>query len=154
MKNSILSAFDQLGFHLKDIDGLGFTFNHEGLHYLYLPNESDEHFLCISLPSVCNADYFDIPKYCLLAERLNSSLKYVKAYTLGNSLWLFYERALFAEADLNALLLHMVGSLEKALRLARQLIDELDSTQLADCDAESKVALLRLNANLNKKDLN
>ena len=36
----------------------------------------------------------------------------------------------------------------------RQLIDELDSTQLADCDAESKVALLRLSANLNKKDLN
>ena len=52
MKEKILAAFENLGFNLEDIESLGFSFNYEGINYLYMYNEDDENFLNISVPSI------------------------------------------------------------------------------------------------------
>ena len=36
---------------------------------------------------------------CALLEKINSTLKYIKAYMLGNSVWLFYERELIEQRE-------------------------------------------------------
>ena len=49
-----------------------------------------------------------------LAERVNAMLKYVKAYRLGKTLWLFYERELLSEENLPQIISRMVVRLEAA----------------------------------------
>ena len=52
MKEKILAAFENLGFNLEDTDSLGYSFNYEGINYLYMYNEDDEDFLNISVPGI------------------------------------------------------------------------------------------------------
>lgn len=82
MKEKILAAFENLGFNLEDNESLGYSFNYEGINYLYMHNEDDEDFLNISVPCIYDLEE-DNKKYEELKEKINSTLKYVKAYTLG-----------------------------------------------------------------------
>ena len=50
----------------------------------------------------------------LLMDKLNSTLKYVKANKLGDSMWLFYERELYGGEDFEKLLSRMILHLEAA----------------------------------------
>ena len=36
---------------------------------------------------------------CALLEKINSTLKYIKAYIVGNRVWLFYERELIEQRE-------------------------------------------------------
>ena len=95
MKEKILEAFRDLGFKLEEEEGMGYCFNYEGLHLLYMYNENDEEFLNIALPGIVEVEEDRMLQICALLEKINSTLKYVKTYMLGNSVWLFYERELF-----------------------------------------------------------
>ena len=47
MKEQILDAFKALGFEMEEMEGLGYGFQYEGKHYLYVYNEDDDDFLNI-----------------------------------------------------------------------------------------------------------
>lgn len=100
MKEKILDAFKQLGFSLIKTDEMGYGFSCEGTNLLYIPNSEDEDFLNISVPCVCDGESGRSMPLQDLAERVNAMLKYVKAYRLGKTLWLFYERELLSEENL------------------------------------------------------
>ena len=127
MKEKILAAFENLGFNLEDIESLGFSFNYEGINYLYMYNEDDENFLNISVPSIYDLEEDNKEGYNALKEKINSSLKYVKAYTLGKGLWLFYERDLLGNEDLEEVIRHMILHLAAALMFARDSIEKIDN---------------------------
>lgn len=127
MKEKILAAFENLGFNLEDIESLGFSFNYEGINYLYMYNEDDENFLNISVPSIYDLEKDNTEKYEELKEKINSTLKYVKAYTLGDSLWIFYERDLLGNEDLEEVIRHMILHLAAALMFARDSIEKIDN---------------------------
>ena len=127
MKEKILAAFENLGFNLEDIESLGFSFNYEGINYLYMYNEDDENFLNISVPSIYDFEKDNKEKYEELKEKINSTLKYVKAYTLGDSLWIFYERDLLGNEDLEEVIRHMILHLAAALMFARDSIEKIDN---------------------------
>lgn len=127
MKEKILAAFENLGFNLEDIESLGFSFNYEGINYLYMYNEDDENFLNISVPSIYDLEKDNKEKYEELKEKINSTLKYVKAYTLGDSLWIFYERDLLGNEDLEEVIRHMILHLAAALMFARDPIEKIDN---------------------------
>ena len=97
MKEKILEAFKDLGFKLEETEGMGYSFNYEGLNLLYMYNENDEEFLNIALPGIVDVEEDRMLQICALLEKINSTLKYVKAYILGNSVWLFYERELIEQ---------------------------------------------------------
>lgn len=99
MKEKILEAFENLGFNLEYNDTLGYSFFYEGINLLYMYNEDDETFLNISVPGIYDLEDGK-EAYDVLKEKTNSTLKYVKAYTLCNSLWIFYERDLLGNEDL------------------------------------------------------
>lgn len=87
MKEKILEAFDNLGFNLEDNESLGYHFYYEGINFLYMYNEDDEEFLNIAVPGIYDLEDDNKENYEALKEEINSTLKYVKAYTLGKGLW-------------------------------------------------------------------
>lgn len=108
MEEKILKALRDLGFKLEKEGEVGYSFNYEGLTLLYMRGGDDEDFLCITLPGIVEVGEDNTPQICALMEEINSSLKYVKAYILGNNVWLFYERELFGEEDMMMVISRMV----------------------------------------------
>ena len=127
MKEKILAAIENLGFNLEDNESLGFSFNYEGINYLYMYNEDDEDFLNISVPGIYDLEEDNKENYDALKEKINSTLKYVKAYTLGKGLWLFYERDLLGNEDLEEVIRRMILHLAAALMFARDSIEKIDN---------------------------
>lgn len=128
MKEKILEAFRDLGFKLEETEGMGYNFNYEGLNLLYMYNENDEEFLNIALPGIVEVEEDRMLQICALLEKINSTLKYVKAYMLGNSVWLFYERELFGKEDLITVISRMILHLEAGLVFARKAMTEIEET--------------------------
>ena len=127
MKEKILAAFENLGFNLEDTESLGYSFNYEGINCLYMYSEDDENFLDISVPGIYDLEEDNKERYEELIEKINSTLKYVKAYTLGNRLWLFYERDLLGNKDLEGVIRCMIIHLSSALMFARDAIEKMDN---------------------------
>lgn len=132
MKEKILAAFENLGFNLKDTESFGYSFNYEGINCLYMYNEDDENFLNISVPGIYDLEENNKEKYEELKEKINSTLKYIKAYTLGDSLWLFYERELLDNDDLEEVIRRMILHLTAALMFARDAIEKMDNGESDD----------------------
>lgn len=126
MKEKILETFENLGFNLEYNDTLGYSFFYEGINLLYMYNEDDETFLNISVPGIYDLEDGK-EAYDVLKEKINSTLKYVKAYTLCNSLWIFYERDLLGNEDLEEVIRRMVLQLAAALMFARDVIDKIEN---------------------------
>ena len=161
MKEKILEAFRELGFKLEEEEGMGYFFNYEGLNLLYMYNESDEEFLNIALPGIVEVEEDGMLQICALLEKINSTLKYIKAYMVGNSVWLFYERELIeqreqsrtcsdyaesrekktegqlcGEEDLMTVISRMILHLEAGLVFARKAMAEIEETMANDSSAD------------------
>lgn len=145
MKEKILEAFSNLGFKLEDADEFGYAFSYEGLNMLYLYNETEEEFLNIALPGICDCVDDNALQICALLEKLNSALKYIKAYLVGDRVWLFYEREILSEdEDFMMIISHMINHLDGGLVYARQAMAEIENMVDDDsseedgeeCDAE------------------
>ena len=161
MKEKILEAFRELGFKLEEEEGMGYCFKYEGLNLLYMYNENDEEFLNIALPGIVEVEDDKMLQICALLEKINSTLKYVKTYMLGNSVWLFYERELIeqreqsrtcsdyaesrekktegqlcGEEDLMTVISRMILHLEAGLVFARKAMAEIEETMANDSSAD------------------
>ena len=119
MKEQILNVFTTLGFQLEEMEGFGYGFQYEGINYLYMPNEDDEEFLNIAIPAILEINEDNVHVAHMLMDKLNSTLKYVKANKLGDSMWLFYERELYGGEDLEKLVSRMILHLEAAMSFYR-----------------------------------
>lgn len=132
MKEQILNTFAAMGFQLEEMEGFGYGFRYEGINYLYMPNDDDEDFLNIAVPAIVEINDENVHTAHMLMDKLNSTLKYVKANKLGDSMWLFYERELYGGEDFEKLLSRMILHLEAALNFYRNAManikEELDST--------------------------
>jgi len=132
MKEQILNTFAAMGFQLEEMEGFGYGFRYEGINYLYMPNDDDEDFLNIAVPAIVEINDENVHAAHMLMDKLNSTLKYVKANKLGDSMWLFYERELYGGEDFEKLLSRMILHLEAALNFYRNAManikEELDST--------------------------
>ena len=137
MKEKILEAFKALGFELEELEGMGYGFQYEGKHFLYMYNEDDEDFLNISLPGVLDIEDENDTTFYHVMDKLNGTLKYVKAYKLNDSMWLFYERELFGGEDLKQVLSRMILHLEAALMFLRRAMASSDDS---DGGAETETA--------------
>lgn len=129
MKEKILETLNNLGFSLTEVGTLDYAFKYEGINFLYMYNEDDEKFLNLSIPGIYDLDKEDIIKYYTLCEKINSTLKYVKAYTFNDNLWLFYERELFENDDLEELLSRMIHELTIALLVVRNTIQKMEEEE-------------------------
>ena len=145
MKEQILDAFKALGFEMEEMEGLGYGFQYEGKHYLYMYNEDDEDFLNISIPAVLDLDDEHNVGFYQVMDKLNGTLKYVKANKLNDSMWLFYERELFGGEDLKQVLSRMILHLEagfyflhRAMESSDDGSDTVSDETDSDTDSDSK----------------
>ena len=125
MKEQILNVLTTLGFQLEEMGSFGYGFHYEGLNYLYMPYEDDEDFLNIAIPAILDMNDDNKQVALMLADNLNSTVKYVKASKLGDSLWLFYERELFGGEDLEKLVSRMILHLEAAMNFFRNTMAQI-----------------------------
>ena len=144
MKEKILEAFRELGFKLEEEEGMGYRFHYEGLNLLYMYNENDEEFLNIALPGIVEVEEDKMLQTFVLLEKINSTLKYIKAYMLGKSVWLCYERELIGQREQNTegqlsvkeelmtVISHMILHLEAAFLFARKAMAEIEETVAND----------------------
>lgn len=114
MKEKILNTFAEMGFQLDEMEGFGYGFRYEGINYLYMPNDEDGDFLSLAIPAVFEVTEYNKLAAFILMDKVNSTLKYVKANRYGDSIWLFYERELFGGEDFDSLLPRMIVHLEAA----------------------------------------
>lgn len=131
MKEKILNAFKSLGFEMEDMEELGYGFDYEGLHYLWMNND-DEEFLNIAIPAVYDKSDSKELEFYQVIDKLNSMLKYVKVNEIGNSMWLFYEREMIGEEDFEKLLPKMIIHLEHAVRFLRNEGEDANSGNAED----------------------
>lgn len=126
MKEKILETLRELGFDLLEIEQAGYGFQYEGKGYMYVPDTGDDAFLSLSMPEVYEPDD-SLSELCgQLAERINSGIKYVKAYVVNGSLWLFYEREILEDdGDLTNVMASMISRLDVAYHFAQAQIAEL-----------------------------
>lgn len=127
MKEKILEAFAELGFKLEQMDDFGYGFSYEGTNFIFMPNSDDEEFLNICVPGIYDLEEESPLTFIELMNKINSTLKYIKAYELGKSIWLFYERELFGDEDLAKVISRMILHLEAGLMFSRKAMAEIKS---------------------------
>ena len=120
MKEKILEAFAELGFKLEQMDDFGYGFSYEGTNFIFMLNSDDEEFLNICVPGIYDLEEESPLTFIELMNKINSTLKYIKAYELGKSIWLFYERELFGDEDLMKVISRMILHLEAGLMFSRK----------------------------------
>lgn len=129
MKEKILEAFAELGFQLEQMDDFGYGFSYEGTNFIFMPNTDDEEFLNICVPGIYDLEEESPLLFIELMNKINSTLKYIKAYELGKSIWLFYERELFGDEDLAKVISRMILHLEAGLMFSRKVMAEIKSNE-------------------------
>lgn len=127
MKEKILEAFAELGFKLEQMDDFCYGFSYEGTNFIFMPNADDEEFLNICVPGIYDLEEESPLTFIELMNKINSTLKYIKAYELGKSIWLFYERELFGDEDLAKVISRMILHLEAGLMFSRKAMAEIKS---------------------------
>lgn len=142
MKEKILDAFKALGFEMEELESFGYSFEYEGKHFLYMYNEDDEDFLNLALPAVLDIDNENNVGFYQVMDKINGTLKYVKANKLNDSVWLFYERELFGSEDLKQILSRMILHLEAGLMFIRRAMasseeDSENAAEVTDCDTNT-----------------
>jgi hypothetical protein len=125
MKEKILEAFAELGFKLEQMDDFGYGFSYEGTNFIIMLNSDDEEFLNICVPGIYDLEEESPLTFIELMNKINSTLKYIKAYELGKSIWLFYERELFGDEDLMKVISRMILHLEAGLMFSRKAMSEI-----------------------------
>ena len=136
MKEKVLEAFSELGFVLEDADGMGYRFDYEGLNMVYLCSDNDEDFLNIAVPGIIETNDDNVLHTCAMMEKINSTLKYVKAYWYGKNVWLFYERELIGEEDLPMVISSMIMHLESSICFVEKVKADVEK-MMADYSDDS-----------------
>ena len=109
------------------MDDFGYGFSYEGTNFIFMPNADDEDFLNICVPGIYDLEEESPLLFIELMNKINSTLKYIKAYELGKSIWLFYERELFGDEDLAKVISRMILHLEAGLMFSRKAMAEIKS---------------------------
>lgn len=135
MNEKILNALNNLGFETEKLGQFGYGFDYEGIHFVWIDSD-DEELLTIAIPGVLDKGDNSGLRFYQLMDKLNSVLKYIKVNEYGDSMWLFYERQIIGEEDLEQVLPHMIVHLEQALRHLREAGEDSSSEEVHDEDEE------------------
>lgn len=135
MNEKILNALHNLGFETEGLGQFGYGFDYEGIHLVWIDSD-DEELLTLAVPGIMDKEENNELKFYLLMDKLNSVLKYIKVNEYGDSMWLFYERQIIGEEDLEQVLPHMIVHLEQALRHLREAGEDSSSEEVHDEDEE------------------
>lgn len=122
-EKKVLEAFDSLGFKMEDV-GWGRTFHYEDAAFVYMDPNNDNEYVCIAMPGICEESDYTPEQISALKEEINNKLKYVKASSLIDSVWLSYEHRYVGEENMEDVIAPMILHLMSARDFAHQYIRE------------------------------
>ena len=150
-----MKTMQTLGFILDEVEDCGYAFKFEGKTLLWVPSE-DEAFFSIAFPAILDCDDVDEEVYYKIIDKFNATVKYVKANDYQEMVWLFYERELIGDENLEEIIPRMIIHLERASRFfyknnLKKVIEELNESDDEDDDAEEETRdLNEVNDNSNE----
>lgn len=123
MKEKILETLRTMGFCIEPIDEYKHAFTYEGINYVYVYSDNDDEFLNIVVPAINDFNEDNALMMYQLMDKINTTLKYVKAHVINGNVWIAYEREVLGDEDMENVLAHMILHLERALNFARKLME-------------------------------
>ena len=130
MKEKVLKVLRRLGFELEETpDEDIYGFEYEGINMIYICEPENDEMLCLAVPGIYGMEDDNAPQYSTLLDTLNYSMRYAKAYTVCDKLWLFYEREALEGEDLEEIIQRMILRLQKGFLAARTILERMDSAQ-------------------------
>ena len=146
MNEKVLETMKELGFVTIPVENF-YLFEYEGKGFLYYVDNEGDSFLSVVLPNLMDSDSDDEEEHedkfldlLRMQVEVNNKVKYVKAFVRQDSLWLSYEREVYAEEDLKELIpkmiLHLLGASEfvRSRLTISQMLDKIDADDASDCD--------------------
>lgn len=112
-KEIVLGRLKAMGFEPAELGDLGYVFKYDGVSYLYMPDDDDEHFLRIVIPQLF--DVTDENRVAVLdaMHETGLMLKYAKVCIMyEDAVWAVYEHRLNSNDNLSELLEHIIRVLE------------------------------------------
>ena len=108
-KETIIRKLKALGFDPADFGAMGCVFRYEGLNYLYLPDDRDEHFLRIIVPNLFTITDDNRVEVLEAMHETGQMLKYSKVCIMyEDSVCAVYEHLYGDTEDLTDILEHMI----------------------------------------------
>lgn len=139
MKEKAFETLKELGFLPEESGNTGYRFCYEGVNYLCALNEDDEDYLSISVPAFFSSEEETNYSITVLPQKINSTLKYIKAFCMHGCLWLTYEYELQGNEDLKQLFSRMIIQLEGALIFSRRAIRKMNKGEVDVPEEETDV---------------
>ncbi len=133
MNERILNTLTAMGFQPEAVEDACYAFHYEGVNFLYLPSDDDD-FLNIAVPAIWDIDDKNSLVVYKIMDMLNATAKYVKANMYADEMWLFYERELIGDENLEEVITRMIVHLEGTLIFFRNTLDEIANTDNSDTD--------------------
>lgn len=138
MKEEILEAFSNLGFKLEEREENEYSFEYEDIRMLYIYNDNDEDYISVSVPGILSYEDCEMSQMYELMNKINLTLKYVKAYAVNGIMWLSYEHKLMDSDNLIDVIYHITVHLEGAYGFTcKAFLDIKKSTEDAPSDDEN-----------------
>lgn len=123
VKDDVLSAFSALGFIPKEVEGMGFEIDYEGLNILYATEDNAEsvNLIVPGIFEVTDENKADV--YDAIVE-LGGNMKYVQTYVMfGNKVWLNYVHYLGENEVTPKLIEHMITVLAYGIANFHKIIN-------------------------------
>jgi len=141
-KELILKTLEELGFEVQDIPEFACMFNYEGMTFLYMPDDDDEHFLRFAVPNIF--DVTDENKNFVLdiVNSTNMTIKYSKTCVWGENVWAFYEYRVFSDENIEDIIEHGLLLLKATVALFHRKVEGDDVILDDDDDDDDSGALI------------
>lgn len=134
-RKTVLEHLSSMGFEPAEIEGIGYVFAYEDINILYMPDEDDENFLRISIPSIFDVTEENLEAVLEAAQETSLLLKYTKINIMHkSSVWAVYEHYLVSEENMDELLEHMIRALLATANVFQKKIDGEDLETPDDSD--------------------
>lgn len=157
-KTIIQEQLEAMGFELTTCGNIGSVFEYEGMKYLLVLDEDDEHFLRIAVPDLLmlTEDNHDV-----LQEVIHEAaqiLKYSKICIRNESVWILYDHYLNLSEDLRNLLEHIIYTLDHTIFVFMKIVERGDEIEhmcesAEYCDDALEAKLQEMFDNLDDEEL-
>lgn len=126
MKEKILQVFSELGFELRTEDKINYRFRYDAMDLMCIFDEKDENCINITVPHIPVIEHKRLLYTLAMLDKINMSVKYVKALTNGEDVWLVYERDLIGNEDLPKVISRMIRRLEYCFLHIDKIVESVD----------------------------
>lgn len=132
MIEQVLKAFAALGFKLKTVTEGIYMFYFEGRQFCLLKSDNDES--CIRIVTVIytadndkEKEYVESLKMYQITNSFNAKIKYIKAYTVDDKVYLAYEHKIIGDINFEDVITTLILHIHTSIHCIDENLEDFDS---------------------------